>query len=838
MSDTTTLNNTEYLNARLQQLQVSEQQNTFERIWPQRSDQRGEDGTITTIETEQRRTYKIFDADEDGNIVIRYFNLLGQPYRWKKEDTKQTRDYFRTRLRNPKGSMKYSQPAGSPIFPFFPPALIKKYKEAGMPEIPFKDGDQPPEEKGMINTLFLVEGEFKAFKASMLGIDIIGLPGIYGFYNGDIKGKIHEDIQDLIITCKVQKIVLLFDADILSLSWAENKDLATRPNSFYGSIKSFRESLQLLLDDDSVNLELVYIMSIKQKFMNDAKGLDDLLSKYEDKSVEIQEDICQLSYAKKYFDGMQINDLNKDVQGRAYRWLGLSDEKEFYKTYTDFIGAREFKFKRRRYIYDTEKKEVVFVKHEDAEKFMRIGPDWVKVIKTINKHGEAEEELVPWKISEIQRDYGRKYPDFIETIIRYDGFCNEPNFNGTYQQSLHNCYNVCRPLKWVPKDGSIVNTITFLKHLFGGQGNVHLDDQGRFEREDAFLGDQFTVALDYLTIMIKHPKQMLPVPCLVSPENNTGKSTFLKWLQMILGDNMCILGNAQFQMKFNGHYATKFVISIDEGFLEVDKKAEKERLKQLVTADSIYLELKGMNVRKIPYYAKIIICSNDADRLMKIEEGESRWFVVRVPVIPKEKKDPDLEMKMKSEAEAWLHFLHNRPIFHPREDRLWFHADRFITEQFKIIVETTKNRVDRVFEDWLQEQFMLFKLPVLRFSQKYLTEVFNDPKNSKYKIDAIELKAYLERKNMSLDVPHRIKMPTGFNLPDDEKAEITPNMIAYRTDMARPYKFVAEEWLSAAQLEEFRKPFTNVTDLTKKMDEPKQAELQLTKNVEGDTLPF
>jgi len=603
-------------------------------------------------------------------------------------------------------------------------------------------------------------------------VDIIGLPSIHGFYNGDVKGRLHEDIEDIIITCQVQKIVFLVDADLLSVKWAEGKDLSKRPNTFYGSVKAFRESLQLLLDNEAVPLQYVYFMYIKSKFMNDAKGLDDLLIKYEAKTIEIIEDLHTLNFARKYFDGMAINDLSKDVQGRLYKELGLVNEDDFYKTYGDFIGDREFRFKRRRY---------------------------------------------------------KRYPDFIDTITRYDGFCNEPNWNGQYQQSLLNCYNVCRPLKWQATEGSIANTLGFIKHLFGGQGNIILDDKGRFEREEAYKGDQFTVALDWLTILLKHPKHMLPVPCLVSPENGTGKSTFLKWLQMIFGDNMCILGNAQFQMKFNGHYATKFIISIDEGFLEVDKKAEKERLKQLVTADSVYLELKGMNVRKIPYYAKIIIASNDADRLMKIEEGESRWFVVRVPVIPKDKRDPDLENKMKAEAEAWLYFLKNRPIFHQRVDRLWFSPDDFITEQFKIIVEATKNRVDRVFEDWIQEQFMLYRLPVLRFSQKFLTEIFNDPKNSKYKIDSIELKAYLERKGLKIEVPQRIKVPVGFDMGDFLN---TPKIL-YREEMGRPYKFTSDKWLRAEQLEEFKKPVTFATV----PDEAEPAK-QLSGEKLSDDMPF
>jgi len=205
---------------------------------------------------------------------------------------------------------------------------------------------------------------------------------------------------------------------------------------------------------------------------------------------------------------------------------------------------------------------------------------------------------------------------------------------------------------------------------------------------------------------------------------------------------------------------------------------------------------------------------------------------VRVPVIPKEKKDPDLEVKMKQEAEAMMHFLYHRSIFHPREDRLWFNPDHFITDQFRIIVETTKNRVDRVFEDWIQEQFLLYKLPVLRFSQKFLTEVFNDPKNSKYKIDSIEMKAYLERKGLKPEVPQRIKVPLGFDMPSE--GSLLEPRIVYREEMGRPYKFIAEDWLTAEQLPQL-KGGTNVTPMG---GQPVAAENTAPVNVGGDDLPF
>lgn len=806
-----------YLSQRLDELGITPELNTFARVW-QQNDAEGQPKEYT-------RNYQHFWADDDGNIVIQYFDLNGQPYRWKKEETKQTRDYVRKRLRDPKGDMKYYQESGSPQFPYFPPNLIRKYKACKDAVLP--DGTAPDP----IEVLFVVEGEFKSFKGYMEGLDIVGLPSIHGFYNGDVKGKLHEDIQDLIITCQVKKIVFLVDADLLSIKWAEDKDLYKRPSSFHASVKAFRESLQLLLEDEAVRLELCYFMHIAGKFMTDAKGLDDLLCKYTAKKEEILADLMQLNYAKKWFSGMSILDQSKDVLGRLYSYLGLFNEQDFYKTYADFIGSREFKFRRRRYVYDNEKKEVVFVRHEDADKFMRIGPDWVKVITKLNKYGEKEEEIVTWKISEIQRDY-KKFPDFLEQIMKYDDFCNEPAWNGNYQRVIQGCYNLCEPLRWDAKEGPLTSTIKFLKHIFQGSGMVYLDSEGRFEKEEAITGDQFTVALDYFTIMLKHPKNMLPVPILVSPENGTGKSTVLKWMQLIFGSNMVILGNDQFKMKFNGHYITKFVIAIDEGFLEVDKKSEKERLKQLVTADSVYLENKGQNVRKINYYGKLIICSNDADRVMKIDEGESRWFVVRVPVIPVTERDPDLEIKLRSEVGAFLHFLKHRTIHHPRADRLWFKPEWFITAQQRLIEQTTKNRIDRVFEDWIREQFLLFKLPILRYSLKYLTEVFNDQKNSKYKLDAIELKAYLQSKNLKPGAtPVRIKIPVAFDIPE-EGSPMDPKII-YVSKVERPYTFEAENWLTEEQMQDFKTPGFGV------LQNPEEMSNEANKpDTLSDDLPF
>lgn len=764
-------NNQSYFEQRMQALGVTDQNNVV-------SIKRK--GHISNEDIEVSNRY--FETDDVDNIVINYFKLNKSRVKYTKPGNKWAEPFSRKRLKNSEGAMKYWQPKGSGHHPFFPPGILAKYAK-----------------KESIDTLVLTEGEFKAWKGDQCGFNIVGLPSIHGFYSGDIPGELHHELIELITACKVEKLVYLTDADTLTVNWKKDKDLSQRPQSFYSAVKYLRESVELLLDDDQVALANVYFMHIRSRYaQEEAKGLDDLLCKYTAKKPreEILNDLHKYQFAQKYFTGHIVTDGKLQ---RIYAYFGLRNESEFHTTYKAYIGSREFLFKNRRYEFNGE--TVKYVRHEDADKYMRIGPDWVKVITTPNKYGDPEEDIIPWKIGELTRDY-KTYPEFLNQVPKYDAFCNEPNWNGEYRRVHYDCYNLCSPLTHEIREGEFPNTSKFLKHIFQGEGTI----------ENNIIGDQFTVALDYLTLQFQKPKQMLPVPILVSPENGTGKSTFLKWLQAIYGANMAILGNDQFKMKFNAHYITKFIIAIDEGFLEVDKKAEKERLKQLATADTAYLENKGMNVKKFPYFGKLIICSNDADRVMKIEDGESRWFVVRVPVIPKEDKDPDLEMKLKKEIPAFLHFIANRSVAHDKTDRLWFSPDQFETEQFRIIVETTKNRLDRVFEDWIKDQFLTFKLPVLKYSISHLVEVLNDPKMSKYKVDTIELKTYLkDKRKLKPKDPRDIKIPIGWNNADSMAPGVAPT-IYYKDEKARAYQFVVQEWLNEEELEEFNRKESDDTD--------------------------
>ncbi len=735
------------------------------------------------------QNFTFFTGDDKDNIQIHYFRpkRMGR-YHFEVKGNKYPKQYIRTRLNNPaEGMPKYLSDKGSGLAPFFPPALIDAYIN-----------------QTEIKELIITEGEFKAFVGCQHGLNVLGIPSIHGFYSNDTKQALHEDIADFIEICQVKTVFLLTDAHTLVIKYDKEKDLTKRQNTFYNAVKLFREAIDLTLENPASQLKEVVYSFIKPRYNEVAKGLDDLLIAQKDQTEEIKADLLKKKFAKTYFQGFIITD---GKLAQLSRHFGLDNPTNFYAIYKDYIGLKPFRYYSRIYEFDGEK--VKYLKHEDTDQYCRIGSDWFKQITLEDKNGQPLKQLIPWKIGEILRDY-KKYKDFIDNVPKYDGFCSYPDFTSNYKRVKNGLVNIYLPIEHTPAPGPIDNTLAFLKHIFGGKATA----------ENQILGDTFTIALDYLTLQFNKPTQMLPVPILVSKEYGTGKSTFLKWLSSVYVGNTAILNNDLFKMSFNSHYIQKYIIAIDEGFLDVDKKAEKERLKQLVTADTMYLQNKGVDVKPFTYYGKLILCSNDADNVMKMENGEDRWFVIKVPV-PKE-KDPDLEAKLIAEIPAWLHFLSQREVYHPKQERFWFHGNYIKTEQYHAIVRGTKTRNEKIVEDFIAERFLYFGVEQFKLNDALLLDLIN--KNIRYRIDTHDLKKVLEEKReMKKELRHRYVIP---DFIDSEQ-----NKIVYANRNDRPYIFNVKEWLNADQFAEFQK---TVEKDEKEVDEPEL----VNANSNDDDLPF
>lgn len=795
---------------------------------------------------------RLFSEDAHGNVEIIYYQLNGAPYTYRVEGSRHAKTLKRVRLKNPTDA-KYLSPKGQGLHPYFPPQIIHKY------------ANRTP-----IDTLFLIEGEFKSFAANNHEIDAVGLGGIHGFYGSRSDTTelhfLHPDLVKLLQGCKVKTVVLLLDADTLRVKWKYNKDLYKRQHSFRTAITNFYKVMHYYVDMDEYALQKIYFSHLKSKFADDAKGIDDLLNKRKTEKKRIKDDLFALTAKNDDRSYFQSIELDENYWTTVERYFGLENEHVFYKLYGADIGKKQFVYRNAKYIAD-EKKKVHFIYHKDTEKYFRIGTDWMKVIEVPNKFGGTDEKIVPFSIAEINRDYPKnKFPGFESKIKKFDAYCNEPDWSTNYSREHSGCYNLANPIEHRVKKGVCSEIFKFLLHIFGGEDQLkvvkradateedlksflvddeHAENYGEYKKvyeiddehvviEQGKLGDQFVVGLDWLTIFHRYPKQMLPVIILVSKEFGTGKSTFFKWLKSVYGSNVAILNNDQFKMRFNSHYITKSLIAIDESFLDVDKKAEKERLKQMVTADTAYVEHKGVNLQEFPFYGKVMMGSNDAETVMRMDDDENRWFVVKVKKIDNKAKDPDLEAKMRNEIPHWLHFIERRQIVHPREQRLWFSEEHFITEQFREIVKNTKTRVEMNVDDLLKEYFITYKLSELKASRNWLVDRLNE--RAKYKTDQQEVKRYLDKKLGYQLQMGRIKYPDDFN--------VDGNIMWTDPKPERHYVFSIDDWLTKDDFDSEEELTAFLEEVKSDLGEKTEGEAKLVSvggnsaNEDADDLPF
>lgn len=607
----------------------------------------------------------LFSADEEGNIVIHYFNLLGNAYTWKKPGTKWPRPFLRTRLKRPNGDQKYSQDKGSGQHPFFTPLIIQKYQK----------------EEG-IETLFIVEGEFKAFKGYTQGLDVIGIPSIHGFYSPELKGKLHEDIEAVIIKCNIKNIVFIADADVLSVHWQEGKDLAKRASSFYAAVKNFRESLQLLIDKP---LKLIVFTHILPKFINDGKGLDDLLAKYTAVNSRIIEDLHRFHLATEYFRGFLINDIHTDLN-RVFKYLGLNSPLEFYKTCQDFIEDKSFVFRGKNYQWNDVTEELEEIRTETP--YIRVGVKYYKKIYTPLADGDNLLNLKEWTRSCIEMDHGR---DYVKTIDKFEDWCYVPD-HIEFRPSVNGFFNKYFPLRFLPSPGNCGKSIAFIKHIFG---------------------EHYELGLDYMQLLYTRPRQILPVLCLVSEERSTGKTTFLNWLTAIFGRNATINRNEDFESQFNSGWAGKLIIAVDETF--IDRKKIYERIKSLSTGKTMKVEAKGQDSIDAEFFGKVILCSNNEDSFIPVDSSEIRFWIRKLK--PFENENPHLLARdLLPEIPAFLQFLLDRTISILQKTRMWFSPSDIQTAALANIVAKNKSFLEKELTEQLSDYIIDNELEEVKFT--------------------------------------------------------------------------------------------------------------------------
>jgi hypothetical protein len=715
--------------------------------------------------TDKEVEYPIFAEDEAGNIRITPFTIDRQLIEYDNQNAtpdkpninnSRRKNFYITRLKEPqeytdregnKQLKKYDIPKGAGTWPMFSPGLCDKFAR-----------------KAKIKTLVLTEGYFKAAKGDLSGLDIVGLSSIT-HYKQKETDTMYTDVLRIIKDCAVENVIVLYDGDArnISLSDLEKKhDLRRRPSGFINSARAVRE----LLKDCDID---VYFASVKSdEVEGHPKGLDDLYNALPDKTADITADLLALSSPPRFFDRMNIR---VDV-GKLYKFFCLDTIESFYTLHQPVIGNREFIYNGTTYKHNHDKGTCEIMIPKAATDYFRCGDDYYKFVLIPNKYQQNEKKFIRRLKSTITDDHGKDFHKFIQ---KYEAFCNVPD-HVNFQPVHNNCFNVYAPFEHEAEEGDCSTILEFIRHIFG---------------------DHYELGLDYVQLLYQRPTQILPILCLVSKQNKTGKSTFIKLLKAIFTQNCTIIGNDDLGNDFNGFWATKLIVACEESFIE--KKVIIEKIKALSTADKMNMNKKGKDQEEIDFFAKFILASNNEDTFIYASRDDIRYWVRQVPVFTG-KERVNLLREMIDEIPAFLFFLNNRQMFTSNDSRMWFAEHLLKTEALEKLIHNSRPGLEKEIYEKLKTIFIEFGESEIYLTPTNANEMINKKQDISYlsKIfkDNFGVKPYTDSEGKptvkSYSIPY-----WGTDASGD------PVRMEHRYK-GRPFVFRAEEILDKSDLELWR----------------------------------
>lgn len=299
---------------------------------------------------------------------------------------------------------------------------------------------------------------------------------------------------------------------------------------------------------------------------------------------------------------------------------------------------------------------------------VRVADEFFEKLKT----PQGEEKYGPRKRKELEKDGVD-----LSKVPKFKGWTNEPDFL-RYREDVEGWLNLSQPLPYLPRDEDWPTIRKLFEHIFG---------------------EQLELGFDYYSLLLTRPKQLLPILVLVSEEQGTGKSTLLQFNGMLIGANAVILNVSQYSQQFNGVYAAKLIIGIDETVFA--ENFIKERLKQDSTQTSIQLRKMHSEHQTLPFYGKFILCTNREKDFAKLEKEDMRFWVRKVCKI--EQFDAEFNSKLKEEVPAFAYFLLNRQLSVPTPlSRMWFSPEQLKTDALDAVVANSISECAKDITIWAE----------------------------------------------------------------------------------------------------------------------------------------
>lgn len=169
-------------------------------------------------------------------------------------------------------------------------------------------------------------------------------------------------------------------------------------------------------------------------------------------------------------------------------------------------------------------------------------------------------------------------------------------------------------------------------NLFTGWGVMphHGDVSPYLEHLEKVICSGNQAAYEYLVGWLAHlvqkPDEKPSVAIVLKAIPGTGKGSMVKPLLQIMGQyGVQVNGAGQIAGKFNATMANKLMVFADE--VTVNNSREADRLKGIISEDTINLERKGIDPEPMPNFSRLIFASN-SEQVLRASVRERRYLVL------------------------------------------------------------------------------------------------------------------------------------------------------------------------------------------------------------------
>lgn len=545
------------------------------------------------------------------------------------------------------------------------------------------------EHKKVIDTLYIVEDFEPDFLELYLPIVSLNVQQCNNWKN------LHQDLKLVVENCLVKDVVLVLSKKAKKLdpkAIEEKKDLSEGLNNYFQSIFKFRELLKKTKTNPGV-----YVSFVNHTDSNDSPSLKEAFECFV--PVDVYKSIQLFQKQKQgFFETTKVTNTTKSL----YKVFMLHDAEKFYDTFADIVEDQEFIYKGDLYRWDNFDNKLKLQQPKWAKRVKWVGDNYYEEVEVpvVLQVGNTEDNLGEiTKLKQIQsttlsRRFGGSFSQYLDYFQDFTIIPSHFNYQRILKTKSGKLYNRYFPFEWEPKEGKFPTIMRLIKHIFGDSEKVH---KGKTIKS-------WEMGLDYVQLLLLKPVLRLPVLCLYSPENNTGKSTFAFLLSNIFKNNCAPVSNDDFQSEFGASiYYDKLVAYCEESLLE--RVTDVERIKNISTAPEVSVNPKGTGQFKGQTFVKFIFMSN-RKRMIHVSKHDERFWILRVPPVPVEERDPKMNEKLIAEIPAFVHFLMNRKMATEYESRMWFNRDLIRTEQFNEMARVSEHNDIRELRQKLEQYFV------------------------------------------------------------------------------------------------------------------------------------